>query len=351
MKILLVSRHFYPFRRPSGVTTFVKELISELKIKGINISVACLKKSQEKKHYNYKGIQVYKFSQYGLLRYIRIVRKVKSDHVLFISSMSTLPSLILWWGLLRIITLSKKVSLFQSTNFFKFKKSRVMSVFTLLFKNIFVTNKRIEKYFKHSCKYKTELIYPGLKIKKYKYKERKSINKIMFFGHMVYTKGVDIFAKIPPHFPNIKFYIVAGRGRKKSDIIFEQKLLDKVSKIKNLNLIGFVKKPLEVMSESDLLILPYRTSGGVLGISQSAIEAMSMGIPVMGTKTSSLKPVINHNNNGFIINTNISDIVKKIKLLLGDPNLYKKFSINAIDTVKQKFDISKNTDILINFLK
>ena len=72
------------------------------------------------------------------------------------------------------------------------------------------------------------------------------------------------------------------------------------------------------------------------------IEAMSVGLPVVGTNTGGIPEIIIDEKTGYLTELKNSDqMAQKIKKIVKDPNKYKKFSINSIKRIKEHFDIEK----------
>ena len=67
-----------------------------------------------------------------------------------------------------------------------------------------------------------------------------------------------------------------------------------------------------------------------------AIQFMSLGIPVVATKTEINKKVIINKKTGFLVNTD-KEWIKAIKTLIENKKLRKRFSENGIIHVKKFF--------------
>lgn len=350
MHLVIVIRHFYPFTRPSGVISFVKELVLELKKRGIKLTILCLRKKGEKDEFNYKGIKVLKFKQLHLLSYRKKLQHLEPDKVLFISSFSSGNMLPLWWMLLAVLSRRFKPHFYQATNLLKIKNrfflKRILSIFSY---PIIVASDALYNDFVNILNLEAKIIYPGVSnLEKTRCYNAEGINNIGFFGHISFIKGVDIFTKLVNKLPEYNFYLVAGKSGKKDNPLYSQ-LLQKAPLMQNMKYIKFIENPLVIMKQCDLLVLPYRHGGSILGVAQSAIEAMAMGIPVIGSRNVALEPLIKNGVNGFYCEE-ISEIISKIRLLDRYPYLYSQLSRAAQKTVQQHFSISKITNQLLEYI-
>jgi glycosyltransferase involved in cell wall biosynthesis len=347
MHLVIVIRHFYPFTRPSGVISFVNELALELKKRGIKLTILCLRKKGEKNEYTYKGIRIIKFNQLHLLNYRKKLQRLEPDKVLFISSISSGIMLPLWWLLLATLSRRFKPHFYQTTNFLKIKNRFILKLMLSIFSHRLVASDALYNDFVNNLNIDAKVIYPGVS-RLEKLRHGKGINNLGFFGHVSFIKGVDIFIKLVTALPEYHFYLVAGKGEKKDNPLYHQ-LLQEAPLMQNMQYIKFTEKPLDIMRRCDLLILPYRHGRTILGVAQSAIEAMAMGIPVIGSKNAALEPLIKNGVNGFFCE-GISEIIAKIKLLDNNPDLYSQLSQAARKTVQQHFTINKIADQLLEHI-
>ncbi|MBU0976179.1 MAG: glycosyltransferase family 4 protein [Patescibacteria group bacterium] len=316
-----------------------------------SVSIICIKRKGEKSYYDYNGVKVYKFPQLNLPMYRSLLKKTHPDHVLFISSMPKASEIFSWWGVLRLFTIGYKTDFYQTTNFFNLKKNFFLNVFLKSFKIVFSASNAIQSDLKKFAGINSQIIYPGTEFPPNVTLKKQSISNLGFSGHIVAAKGIDLFVKLSEQFPKLHFFLLAGKTKTQKNTQLEDYIERKSKELKNLTLFGFMDHPLDVMSKCDVLILPYRHGGAILGTAQSAIEAMSMGIPVIGTDNSALSSILKDNYNGLVAKPHLADIKKKINLLIKNRNLYNRLSKNARITVEKKFDISKISICLLNHLK
>ena len=77
------------------------------------------------------------------------------------------------------------------------------------------------------------------------------------------------------------------------------------------------------------------------GSPKALLEAMSLGLVPIVTKFDTSSEVIKNGKNGFITEYSDKEIANKLKILTTNKILSKKMSENAIKTIKEKFNLSK----------
>ena len=109
----------------------------------------------------------------------------------------------------------------------------------------------------------------------------------------------------------------------------------------------FKDKKLEILSNSDLFILPSKSEN----FGMSILEALSLGIPVL-TTTSTPWKVLADLNAGFIIDFSENNLLRSLYEILNmKRNDLVKVGINGEEFVKAKFNIEKLIFDYINFYK
>lgn len=89
-----------------------------------------------------------------------------------------------------------------------------------------------------------------------------------------------------------------------------------------------------VYAMSDLIIMPSHHEG--LGL--ALLEAMSMGVPVIGTKVNGIKEIIKDGQNGLLVQSKSSqDLAKAILTLTNDKGMTERVKQNGIQFIEKKF--------------
>lgn len=101
---------------------------------------------------------------------------------------------------------------------------------------------------------------------------------------------------------------------------------------------GYKRNIAEILSAFDLFCLPSFSEG----LPVSILEAMAVGIPVIGSDVKGTAELIKHRENGFLFNSNDDkDLSDKIETIMKNPSFVKLISANAYNYVKTNHDIQK----------
>ena len=171
--------------------------------------------------------------------------------------------------------------------------------------------------------------------------EPKSLRfRIGFYNHFNSVKGCDLAAEA---FSRIDCddteFVLAGQGPMQSD-------LEEIARTnKNIRVTGYLSDPIPGIRACDVMVLPFRTSVSILGISQTVIECLAAGIPVIGTPYEAITEAIKHQHNGLIVNS-MEDIINAISLLHDDQELRSRLSRNAAADARA-YDIDRRVEQLL----
>lgn len=168
---------------------------------------------------------------------------------------------------------------------------------------------------------------------------------LVFSGRLVKNKGISLLLKavekLKLQTPNIKLIII-GSGSLESKI---KKYIKKHNLKKNIEFAGWlpsINNVAKIYNQSKIFVMPAFNEGGP----RTPLEAMACNVPVVTSKVGVMIDIIKHGQNGLFIDWEVNDIVKKIKLLLGDKDLpctynnmvqglYKKIAENGYQTIQQ----------------
>lgn len=166
---------------------------------------------------------------------------------------------------------------------------------------------------------------------------------ILFVGVIDYRKGVDIllsaFKEVAPIYSNAKLILVGPLNRDDVDRKFYNSMVNLTVKFGIQNQVEFRNTSHQVEKYyqcADLFVLPSRNEG----MPNVVLEAMSCGLPIVGTRISGTTDLIDDSKNGLIVEKNdYQDLAEKIKLLIDNKNMLIKMGKKSIEYVRRKYDL------------
>jgi glycosyltransferase involved in cell wall biosynthesis len=193
---------------------------------------------------------------------------------------------------------------------------------------------------------KIEVIPNGVDLEEFDRVRAKKSEKprIIYVGRLIGYKHVDdlilAFSKLDL---DAELYIVGdGPERKKLEFLAKKY----VTKNKVV-FTGFVdeKRKIELIKSSHVLVLPSTTEGfGIV-----LIEAMAAKTPVIAADIPALQELVGDENGLLFEPRNIDELCDKLKYLLRNEDLSKRFAENGYELVKKKFcwdEITKRVEVL-----
>jgi len=147
-----------------------------------------------------------------------------------------------------------------------------------------------------------------------------------------YDKYLNVCKKVEEMRNDITFFAV-GDG----DYLSMMKDKAQFENLKNIRFTGRIQNVEEIISICDIGIL-FSTNGE--GISNSILEYMACGKPVIATKTGGTEEVITHNVNGYLTNNDSDKAIAEIIVrLLDNPDLRKSWGEDGKDIIHDSFTI------------
>jgi len=175
---------------------------------------------------------------------------------------------------------------------------------------------------KTSTNQKIEVIYNGVDTKEFKPAKNKKFGKtlkIICVARLIKRKGIDYLLKALGELKNKDYLLtIIGDGNEKENL----KQLAKELKIKDkVNFLGAIphSKMACYYQQNDLFVLPSLNEG----MSNTILEAMACGLPIITTNTGGAKELIK--NNGFIVKPkSVTQLKNAILKYLNNKNLLEK---------------------------
>ena len=148
---------------------------------------------------------------------------------------------------------------------------------------------------------------------------------IGFVGRLTKVKGPDRFYQLAKAMPELNF-VVFGEG----DLLPS----DEQTTLSNLSLRGKQNCMDNCWQEIDLLCMPSRNEGLPL----AALEAMSRGVPVIASNVGALSELIQHNKNGFLLDSfKLEHWCKLIKNWQQHTDLQRQLAKRARQTIIEHY--------------
>lgn len=346
-KVAILVKYFYPVKRPSGISSFVYELAKTM-AREVDLTVISYKREDDNKsEYSHDGYKIFKVKKPFPIKSAKLVNKIGPDSVIVFSGIYQPLKTMLYFGLISFLIKAKNQVFCQATNYNTERLPNAFKTFLRMFKTIVSANEHIAEQYKR-IGVESTVIPPAVNISSIENLIQERIKKpknmrIGFVGHFYDIKGPDrllkAFLKVDPDNADVIFS--GGDGPEKSKIEQIAKTDSRVS------IIGWKENLMPYIKSCDVLALPYRNSYSVLGTAQSALEAMALSIPVIGTKTPSLQFLIRDGYNGYIIKDD-SELEEKLRYLLNNPEKARELGRNARQTIEENFEINIITNTYLN---
>ena len=164
---------------------------------------------------------------------------------------------------------------------------------------------------------KIDIIYNGVDADRFKprYNKNKKL-KIICVSRLVQRKGIEYLIKAVENL-DVELIII-GKGN-------QEDYLKKIAS-KNVKFLGYVahSELNKYYSEADIFALPSLNEG----MSNTIMEAMASGLPIITTNTGGTKELIK--DNGFVVKMKDSEVIEKaIMEYIKNPKLIKKHGKNS----------------------
>lgn len=198
-------------------------------------------------------------------------------------------------------------------------------------KIIWVSKSAFENYiFKKTVSEKSEVIYNVIDTSEIKSKAKEDKNKyphynLIYIGRMSYAKNperlIEIIKKLNKSNNHLKVALI-GTGELEETV---KSLIKKFKLETVVDYYGFLTNPYKILNISDMMIMTSRYEGTPM----CALEAISLGKPIITTPTDGLIDIVKNNETGFISNKN-DEIIEKINMLLKNPGKLEQMKDNVL---------------------
>lgn len=176
--------------------------------------------------------------------------------------------------------------------------------------------------------------------------------KIVTIARLVEKKGVEYgiraIAKLVESTPNVQYTIV-GDGPLKQQL---QALIQELKVEKTVQLLGWRQQQevIELLNRSHILLMPSVTAanGDQEGIPVSGMEALAMGMPIVGTQHSGIPELVQDGVSGFLVPERDPEaLAEKLGYLVQHPERWLEMGQAGRAYVEANYDINQLNDQLV----
>ena len=177
-------------------------------------------------------------------------------------------------------------------------------------------------------------------------------NKIMYVGRLHAAKGVDTLLAAMPivvqEFPDVELVLIGGHLGFNTIKRYSE-MAESLGVGKNVTFLGTKSRPevLNELSDAAFTVFPSFAEG----FGWVIIESFSVGTPVIGTNSTSIKEIIRDGVDGFLFEPgNSPELSAKMITMLASPSMQQEFSKNCLGRFQDEYDVEKIAVDVANYL-
>ncbi len=178
---------------------------------------------------------------------------------------------------------------------------------------------------------------------------------VLYIGNLSEKKGLRILIEslfiVKQYYPGVKLLMVLNipvnmyHGlnccRKEDDWANLKEIKERIMEYglnEQVIPIGFIPNMNEIMSASDVLVLPFLDISGIADYPISAIEAMACGKPLIATRIGGIHEIVIHRENGLLVNPgDVCELTDAILYLLSNKQVAQKMGARAFELASKRF--------------
>ena len=166
---------------------------------------------------------------------------------------------------------------------------------------------------------------------------------VVYVGRLTYPKNperlIDVMEQIVVKHPETKIAII-GTGDLEQNV---RKLVLEKHLENNITMLGFNSNPLKIMRDAKVMLMTSRWEGTPM----CALEAMSLGLPIVSTPADGLCDLIDNGVNGILSESN-DVLAEAVCQVVRSAEVHKKFSENIMKKAQCMMDTSAYSEKIRN---
>lgn len=232
-------------------------------------------------------------------------------------------------------------------------KSRLIHKFSFSLADVVVSNSMAGLYAKKAPLKKSKVIYNGYDFKRLanRVQKEQKLNELNISATYIvgmiarvsaakdFHSFIDLAYQSRNVIPHIHYLAVGG-----GDMLNECRERVTRCRLNNITFLGNRPDVEELLQIMDLTVLFTNNDVHAEGVSNSIMESMAEGVPVIATRGGGTSEIITDAFDGYIIEPgDFSQALQHIKTLLNAKDMYDIFSSNARQTIKDRFTLELMT--------
>lgn len=157
---------------------------------------------------------------------------------------------------------------------------------------------------------------------------------IVYLGRLSTQKNpqklMRVIGGVVKAFPDVKVAVI-GTGELLETV---RKQAGEYGIDKNVDFLGFVSNPYKMLQDAKIMLMTSRWEGTPM----SALEAMSLGIPIVSTPVDGMLDIVSNGVTGFLADSD-DGLVDYCNQLMGDPIKQQAFSAASLQRAKKLMDV------------
>jgi glycosyltransferase involved in cell wall biosynthesis len=302
-RLVVVVKYAAPTTRISGIVEFLRVLLRHLAERWDVHVVSYDAEGTGRGPIDLDGYSVHRVGFPFPVTAGRRAASLEPDATIVISGINDLRLAVPYFGVLAT-SLGRKTpaAFFQATNV-RAAPSRAFATVLRRFSPILCGGPRIHADFARRLGDRALPLPPAVDVAALSAIEPAPKSRPLRFGfvnHFTTVKGADLaleaFAALADEHDDIEF-LAAGTGPLAED------LRSRYRSTPRIQFRGYLHEAerLALMRSCDVMVLPFRTDVSVLGLSQTVLECLALGVVVVGSDTPAIAPAIRPGIDGFLV--------------------------------------------------
>lgn len=171
--------------------------------------------------------------------------------------------------------------------------------------------------------------------------------RVLSIGRLHWKKGLDDGLRAVAGLRDLGIevrYRIAGEGAEREKLTF---LIDQLGLGDSAELLGTCAEARvrSELAEADVVLLPSLSEG----ISNSVLEAMAAGRPVITTDCGGMTEVVDHRRNGLVVPVgDVAAMTEHLAALASDPALWSRLASSAAATADEQLDVGRQVQRFVD---